>query len=486
MSFVPISKNAPSRVGLNQYARNGLSPVADFQNIIAERVGYAVSVRAKQVYRSPGQIYSAGASVIPASSASERTRWRFAAHAAPYAQYMFARFWQARQSSGAAADCYARLRITDSSGAFLAEASPHFGSGTSAIDTPAYFGSSMWGLVGADGNLVAIPPNAAYFGTFTDFNYGRLVAACVWEVAFVPNTDEGYPSVSAGSGSPIYDKDRSDAAEMANAEWAYKAQPLWHWSVDTDAGVRSQALGDLSGSLTQSIGSFTLAATGTSSTTPPTYQDSSGLASATSADVTVSWPTHLANDVALLSAVTGSSTVPALSGPGSGDWTWVTGGGNGLHMWRARASGASMDDVTVENVPGIGNTIAAAITTYRGCITSGSPIDVVNAISETSDTVANVVSVSTTTTVANTLLVGIVGMQSPVSFSNWAHTFASPAATSVTERFDESVAGIPDVSNGAAIGVVTGILAAAGGAAYFTADLSSASSYGAILLALKP
>ena len=47
MTSVPISRNAQLQIGLNQYARNGLSPVAEFQNMIAERVGYAVRVRAK-------------------------------------------------------------------------------------------------------------------------------------------------------------------------------------------------------------------------------------------------------------------------------------------------------------------------------------------------------------------------------------------------------------------------------------------------------
>lgn len=263
MSGVFISNNALPRIGLNQYARNGLSPVAEFQNLIAERVGYAVFVRAKMTYRSPGQIYSAGASVIPASDTSERPRWRFAAHAAPYARYLFVRMWQARQSTGAAADCYSRLRVVDGNGALIGDAVRHFGSGTSAIDTPAYFGDSTIGLADTNDDLVDLPVNAPYFGTFTDFNSARLVAACVWEIAFEPNTDAGYPDISAGSGSPIYDKDRADAAEMANLQWAYGAQPLWHWSTDTDAGAGSQALGDLSGSLVQSIGEFTLSATGT-------------------------------------------------------------------------------------------------------------------------------------------------------------------------------------------------------------------------------
>lgn len=243
MSSVPISKNAPPRAGLNQYARNGLSPVAEFQNLISERVGYAVKVRAKQVWRSPGMLYSSGASVIPGSSATDRNRWRFAGHAAPYAQYLFVRMWQARQSTGTAADCYTRLRIVNQAGTLIGDAAPHFGSsGSAPLDVPSEFGDNMFGLVDTADNLVEIPAGEAYFGTFTDVNYGRIIAACVWEVAFLPDTDVGYPDVSSGSGSPIYDKDRLDVARMANAQWSRGAQPLWHYSSETDASARARSV----------------------------------------------------------------------------------------------------------------------------------------------------------------------------------------------------------------------------------------------------
>lgn len=243
MSGVPISSQSKARIGLNQYARNGLSPVAEFQNLIAERVGYAVNVRAKQVWRSPGQLWSAGSAQIPLSDASERSRWRFAGHAAPYARHIFVRMWQARQSSGTAADCYARLRVTNAAGTLIGDATGHAGSsGTGANDNPYYLSAGMYGLADADGYLVDVPAGEAYFGTFADFNYGRLAAACVWEVAYSPDTDYGYPDISAGSGSPIYDKDRFDVARMANAQWQRGAQPLWHYSSDTDATARTRAV----------------------------------------------------------------------------------------------------------------------------------------------------------------------------------------------------------------------------------------------------
>jgi len=488
MSGVFISNNAPPRIGLNQYARNGLSPVAEFQNMIAERVGYAVRVRAKMAWRSPGQIWSGSATQIPLSSASERTRWRFAAHAAPYAQYLFVRFWQARQSSGTAADCYSRLRVADSSGTLIGDAVRHFGSsGSGANDNPYYLGDSTIGLADTNEDLVEIPPNAAYFGTFADFNYARLVAACVWEVAFDPNTDEGYPDVGAGSGSPIYDKDRADAATMINKQWAYGAQPLWHWSVDTDAGVRTLAGSDLSGSLTQSIGEFTLSATGTVSTNPPTFQATTALETSTGSTVSVSWPAHATNDIALLSAITGSSTTPALTGAGGSGWSWITAAGSAgqyLHVWYQRASSASMDTVSVENIITDGWLIGAAITTYRGCGTSGSPVNVSGGNGLTATTSLSAPGVTVTTTLDNTILVSLVGVSTAsnaaTSFSGWAH---SGAATSVTERLDANASG---ADNNVTLAVTTATLATAGSAHNFTATIADSVSSAAILLALKP
>lgn len=244
MSGVFISNNAPPRIGLNQYTRNGLSPIAEFQNMISERVGYAVRVRAKMAWRSTGQLYSSGATVIPSSTSGERTRWRFAMHAAPYAQYLMVRMWQARTTSALATDCYARLRLVDSSGTLIGDATSHYGALGAGYtpSTPAFFRSTTLGLADTLDQLVEIPAGEACFGTFADFGYGRLVAACVWELAFAPNTDKGYPDVSAGSGSPIYDKDRADVVRMANAQWTRGAQPLWHYSSDTDATARTRAV----------------------------------------------------------------------------------------------------------------------------------------------------------------------------------------------------------------------------------------------------
>lgn len=498
MSGVFISNNAPPRIGLNQYARNGLSPVAEFQNLIAERVGYAVRVRAKMAYRSPGLLYSAGASLIPASSASERTRWRFAAHAAPYARYLFVRMWQARQSTGTAADCYSRLRVVNGSGTLIGDAIRHFGSGTSAIDTPSYFGDSTIGLADTNEDLVEIPPDEAYFGTFADFNSARLVAACVWEVAFDPNTDDGYPDVSAGSGSPIYDKDRADAAAMANAEWAYKAQPLWHWSVETDVDVRSLGLGELSGSLTSTLGALTLVATGTVATSPPAYQAQSAFQISTGPDITATWPAHATGDVALLivGSTHSSVTLATASGFASVD---SAGSGSGSqatqitsHVYWCRATSGSMAAPVVDH-PGVitdgfghvigDHTIWCAMITFRGCVASGTPYEGADAVGGITTPATLVGPISTT--VPNTLLVGaVVAMNTPAAsgaFSSWAHT-----TDTATERFDEH--GTADDAAERSIGVATVPHATASSMGTITAAIDGVGNryHVGTILALKP
>jgi len=481
MTSIPISRNAQAQVALSQYARNGLSPIAEFQNMIAERVGYAVRVRPKQVWRSPGQIWSGSSSQIPTSSGSERPRWRFAAHSAPYAQYLFVRMWQARQNSGTAADCYTRLRITDVAGTFVAEALRHAGSsGSAPTDAPYYFSDGMYGLVDANDDLAEIPANAPYFGTFTDFNYARIVAACVWEVAFMPNTDDGYPDISAGSGSPIYDKDRADAAIMINKQWAYGAQPLWHWSTDTDAGVRTVAGGDLSGSLTQTIANFTLSATGEVATSPPTYQAATGISSANyNTDLTVAWPTHVSGDVALL--LVGSDGAGATLDTANG-FTFLGSGGLGsdetIYVFWCRASSSSMSSPIIN---GQSNGLVAAMVTFRGCISSGNPYNVYQGANGQTDTAFQ--SSGVTTTLANTLVVSCgVFDGSGTTISGWTNA----SLASITERLDATVSSVGEVSFNRGLCAASGVKAAAGAVSSTSATLSASVFSAGVTIALKP
>jgi hypothetical protein len=462
----------------NKFTRNGLSPVDELQNSLAERIGHAASTaRSKLVYRSPGWIYSAGASYIAASSASERTRWRFAFHSGPYAHYLFVRLWMAEQSNSTSADCYTRLRIVDSAGALFGDAIRHYGSsGVATSSMPSTFGlTSSLAVTDASGALAELVPNTAYFGTFSDFNSARLVAACVWEVALVPDTDDGYPGPYAASGSPIFDLDRSAVVAMANAQWAYGAQPLFHWSSETDAGAPAQVSDTLSGSLAQSIGSISLYAEGTSPTVPPAFQAASSVETGVGVDVEVDWPTHAANDVALFSVAVFSQGAAATLATPTG-WTHIANrtqpGDDDGHItnymfWR-RASSSAMGSVTATFPATYAVSMSAVITTYRGCITTSSPVD---------DSITYIGGPGTThggwvllTNFANQLHVTAIACVVSGGFSAWTN-----ADLTITERVDSDP-----------IGIGTGPTSATGVYALTSATTATSTHSASISVALRP
>ncbi len=490
MSVVNITKHAKAPIQTAQYVRNGKYPAADLQNLIAGRAGMAAWTRPQLVYRTPGFIIgTAGAAQIPSSVVGSRYRWRFPYHAGPFAQYLMVQFQMAPQNNvGAPTDPIGMLEVSTQPdySVIVGRARTHWGqSDGSYADVPINFGGGSATLVDDDDQIVALTPLTQYFGRFVDVDYARIQSAVVWEVPLEPTTENGYAPNNVGAGTPIFDEDRADPADMGRRLWAYGAQPLWHHSVDTDAGVRTQGLGELSGVLAQTIAPFTLSATGTTASTPPAYQAQSTFETGTGATVSVAWPAHAENDVALLSIIgyKNGPSFPLVTG-----WTLLTHDSetsdpdiSGTIFWR-RAESASESSAVID-IPSDAqdNAWGALITTYRGCITSGSPIDG-NRSSSPGGSTTSIVSPNNaySTTSPNCLIVNVAMVDCPATFSGWANA----NLTSVTERFDGTYDGGPFDRS---MAVTTGILAAPGATGDFTATISLACSAQVLAsIALKP
>ncbi len=245
MSAVTISKFAKSALGLKQFIRNTKSPVAELQNTIAERMGYAASVRNRQIFSSGGALWSGSATALPISVIGTRRRWLFQFHSDPYTQYITVLFFLARQDNGAAADCYGRLKVYSDAAmtTCIGQATHRYGSTSSTpTNMPAEFGASFARLTNPDNEnneLVDLIPNTDYWCEFEDVNYARIVSACVWEVSLPPDTDNGFPAANHSGGSPIYDSHRAACAEMGGLLHRRGGAMLWNWHTDTDAGVRT-------------------------------------------------------------------------------------------------------------------------------------------------------------------------------------------------------------------------------------------------------
>ena len=173
-----------------------------------------------------------------------------------------------------------------------------------------------------------------------------------------------------------------------------------------------------------------------------TYQAVGTLQSGAGA-LTVTWPTHLANDIGVLVVETDGAGAN-MATPAS--WNLLAGpitdvasaAGSKLYAFWRRATSAAMGSVAV---PDSGDHQIARIYTFRGALVSASPIDV--STTSTKTTASTTVTIpAVTTTVANTLVV-------------WA--VSRPNDTALTTHFPVATfAGLTGVAEAAEAGSTQG------------------------------
>jgi hypothetical protein len=216
----------------------------------------------------------------------------------------------------------------------------------------------------------------------------------------------------------------------------------------------------------------------------PTYQAAGSAVSGTAA-ITPTWPTHQSGDVALLIIESANQAI-SLSTPAgfvevtnSPQGTGTAGGTAATRLavyWKRAASSAEASPTVADS----GDHQIARIITFRGVIASGNPWDVT--AGNVASSASNSVSIpGATTTVANTLVVGIVANGTDTSTagtSGWTNT----NLTSLTERVDNNT----NRGNGGGFGVATGLKATAGAYGTTTATLATSSVQGRMSIALKP
>jgi len=209
----------------------------------------------------------------------------------------------------------------------------------------------------------------------------------------------------------------------------------------------------------------------------PTFQAISAIAASTGADVTVTLPTHQADDILLLSVVVrDQNDTITVSG-----WTQIATvdrGATSRYWWFwKRAASASETNPLVDKSTATGNTYAAVIT-YRGAITTGDPWEVKG--TPQTGTADPMVLTGITTLSDDSLVVAAVAGEDNNNASITT-TGTDPAA--YTEHYVESGAG--------ADGVITFSEAAkttAGATGNVSVNWNNAipRGDGGILLALKP
>jgi hypothetical protein len=224
----------------------------------------------------------------------------------------------------------------------------------------------------------------------------------------------------------------------------------------------------------------------------PNFQAAGAQAASVGSPI-VSWPTHVADDVGILMIETmGSEAVPSLSGAGAADWTelssspqWSTGGSGAdsrLTVFWARADSASMDDVTVDDS---GDHQVCQILTYRGCITTGSPINVTAGGNSGGSADTAIAVPGATTTVADCLVVAMVANPANSSTDqftadDWANSDLSNVVAAGRQHIQSTV------GNGGGVYPTDGGKATAGAYGTTTGTFISSVRQAWISLALAP
>lgn len=217
----------------------------------------------------------------------------------------------------------------------------------------------------------------------------------------------------------------------------------------------------------------------------PTFQAAGAFAKSQNA-IAPAWPTHLTGDIGILLVQTSNQAVVAPSG-----WTEITGSPQGTGtagaagstrlcaFWKRAASAAE----TAPTVADSGNHQMGVILTFRGCITTGDPINISSGGVKTPASTSLTFN-SVTTTVSDCLIVLAVGSStdanSTAEFSAW--TNANLAGPSITEAFDTS----GNTLNGGGIGAAYGGKATAGSTGTSTVTSVTSATYGFLTFALKP
>ena len=215
----------------------------------------------------------------------------------------------------------------------------------------------------------------------------------------------------------------------------------------------------------------------------PVFQAVGAQVNSTGASVSAAWPTHLTNDIGLVVIETSGNsanlTPPAgwVALPGTPVTDVATTAGSKLHVWWKRAASAA--EAAVATGAGTDH-VLARLYTFRGCVTTGNPWNVITTGTKTTaSTTATVPAL--TTTLDDTLITMIVGRPNDAATTT---SFGVPVNANLTGLAERGEAGSTS-GNGGGFVVSSGVKALPGatGTSTLTKTVSTTDTY--VVLALK-
>lgn len=235
--LIPLFARPPLQT--NRYIRNGLYPDALATTFMQEETNRILHQRPKS------WSFFTPIDAVPATAgAGARTRWRAFIHTSSLHSYMQIRLVVA-SAKAATTNPYADVRFSLAGSALIdSEATLYYGSGdASDVDAPDFFGG---GDTTTETSTVShvidtLTPDQDYEVSFVDYDGARIVSACMWEIAKLVDTDNGYIQSGVQAGSPIFDEHREDMVTLLRTAWKRNAGPLITWSVTQDSAAVTSA-----------------------------------------------------------------------------------------------------------------------------------------------------------------------------------------------------------------------------------------------------
>lgn len=225
MSSIYVPRYVYKRVQPHHCVDNGMIVRASNESAIRRRVNQTLNWQRKELFRYVGHVTN-----IPAGSGT-RTRWRAKFHTGVGAKRLGVVFKMAQYRGGGSP--YAKATF---SGGSAVEATMHYGASNAGTGD----GPATWGI---GTRFIDIVADADYEVQFADADNGRLISACIFEIAKDPDTTAGYLLQNIGVHQPIYDSDREDTSGLVDNVWRRNGSHVFNWctNVDANARVRSSA-----------------------------------------------------------------------------------------------------------------------------------------------------------------------------------------------------------------------------------------------------
>jgi hypothetical protein len=210
-----------------------------------------------------------------------------------------------------------------------------------------------------------------------------------------------------------------------------------------------------------------------------------GAVNAGTATAAIVWPAHLADDIGILLVKTGNQALPA---DPTGCTAIYTPTGTGvaaaidsvrLHAYWIRATSSAMPDISTGDS---GNHQVGAILLFRGCVASGSPIDVtatdVLGAASTGVTIPGLTTLGDNRMVVAACGIGLPDAANTTNASGWANG----SLTNLTEILDRTVT----TGNGGGFVAACGEAETAGAVGATTATLANSTLQERLSFALIP